>query len=146
MQQCQDMNLEQMTTTYEIIHKKRQLSCKGIARDLQIYGGLIVDLLLWKYLFLAGFVFWFMFSAIFKVVRYFLDRNILWAKFPNISGRICDLLRRIFGKISVFPVNHLSENWITAKRRDFSRQYSPSTKFYGFYLIDNKPSHVWVIF
>ena len=145
MQQCQEMNLAQMTTTYEIIRKKRQLSCKGIIRDLQIYGGLIVDLMLWSSLFFAGFVFWLMFSAIVKVFRYFSDRDILWAKFLNISGRTCDLLRRIFGKFSVFPVNHLPENWITVKRRDFCRQYSPSTKFYGYYLIGHKPSHAWVI-
>ena len=61
MQQWQEMNLAQMTTTYEIILKKRQLSCKGIARDLRIYGGLIVDLMLWRSLFVAGVVFWFMF-------------------------------------------------------------------------------------
>ena len=134
-----------MTTTYEIICKKQQLSCKGIARDLRIYGGLSVDLMLWKYLFFAGFVIWFMFSAIVKVFRYFSDRNILWANFPNISGRICDSLHRIFGRFCVFPVNHLSENWITVKRRDFCRQYSPSTKSYGFYLIDRKPGHAWVI-
>ena len=130
-----------MTRTYDIIRKKRQLSCKGIVRDLRIYGGLIVDLILWGSLFFAGFVFWFMFSAIVKVFR----NNIIWAKYPPISGRTCDLLRRIFGKFCVFTVNHLSENWITAKRRDFCHQYSRSTKFYGFYLIGNKPSHPWVI-
>ena len=134
-----------MTRTYEIILMKRQLSCKDIARDLRIYGGLIVDLMLWSSLFFAGFVFWFMISAIVKVFRYFWDRNIIWAKSPPISGRTCDLLRRIFGKFCVFPVNHLSDNWITAKRRDFCRQYSRSTKFYSFYLIGHKPSHAWVI-
>ena len=61
-----------MTRTYEIIRKKRQLSCKCIARDLRIYGGLTGDLILWGSLFFAGFVFWFMFSAIVKVFRYFL--------------------------------------------------------------------------
>ena len=86
-----------------------------------------------------------MFSAIVKVFRYFWDRNILRAKSPPISGRTGDLLRTIFGKFSVFPVNHLSENWIAAKRRDFCPQYSPSTNFYGFYLIGHQPSHAWVI-
>ena len=46
MQQCQGMNLAQMTRTYEIIIKKRRLSCKGIARDLRIYDGLIVNLMI----------------------------------------------------------------------------------------------------
>ena len=46
MQQCQVMNLAQITRTYEIILQKRQLSYKGIARDLRINGGLIVDLMI----------------------------------------------------------------------------------------------------
>ena len=52
--------------------------------------------------FLCSFVFWFMFSAIVKIYRYFWDRNILWAKSPPISGRTVDLLRTIFGKFCVF--------------------------------------------
>ena len=107
-QQYQEMNLAQMTRTYEIMLKKRQLSCKGIARDLRIYGLLIVV-----------FVFWFIFSTVVEVFRYFWDRNIPWAKSPPISGRTSDLIRKIFGKFCVFPVNHFSENWITAKRRIF---------------------------
>ena len=46
MQQCQEVNLAQTTRTYEIILQKRRLSCKGIARDLRIYGWLIVDLMI----------------------------------------------------------------------------------------------------
>ena len=114
-----------MTRIYEIILQKQQLSCKGIVHDLRIYGWLIVDLMIWSSFFFAVFLFWFMYSAIMKVVRYFWDRNILWAKFPPISGRTGDLLRRIFEKFCVFPINHLSENWITARRRDFCHQYSP---------------------
>ena len=72
------------------------------------------DLTIWKFLFFSGFVFWFLFSAIVKVLRYFWDRNILWAKLPPISGRTDDLLRTIFGKFYVCPVNHLLENWMTA--------------------------------
>ena len=73
------------------------------------------------------------------------DRNILWAKSPHISGRTDDLLRTIFGTFCVFPVNHLSENLITTKRKEFCHQYSPSTIFCGFYLIGQQPSHGWVI-
>ena len=124
-----------MTRTYEIILQTRQLSWKGIARFLRIYGGLMVDLVIWSSLFFAIFVFWFMFSAIVDVFRYFWDRNILWVKYPPICDRTGDLLRRIFGRFCVFLVNHLSENWITDKRRVFCHQYSPSTKFYGFNLI-----------
>ena len=120
MQQCQEMNLAKMTRTYEIILQKRKLSCKGIARDLRIYGGFIVDLMIFSSLFFAVFLFWFMFSAIVKVFRYFRDRNILWAKSPPISGITGDLLRRIFGKFCVFPVIHLSENWIANKKEIFS--------------------------
>ena len=80
-----------MTRTCERILQKRQLSCTGIFRDLRIYGGLIVDLMIWSPLFFAVFVFWFMFSAIVKVFRYFWDRNILWALSPPISGRTDDL-------------------------------------------------------
>ena len=96
-----------MTRTYEIILQKRQLSWNGIACDLRIYGGLIVDLMIWSSLFFAVFVFWFMFSAIVKVFRYFWDRNILWAKYPPISGNTGDLLRRIFGKFCVFSCQSL---------------------------------------
>ena len=78
MQQCQEMDLAQITRTYEIILQKRQLPCKGTALDLRIYGGLIVDLMIWSSLFVAVFVFWFMVSAIVKVFRYFWDRNILY--------------------------------------------------------------------
>ena len=85
MQQCQEMNLAQITKTYKIILEKRQLLCKGIGRDLRIYGGLIVDLM--SPLFCTVFVFWFMFYAIVRVFRYFWDRNILLAKYPPISGR-----------------------------------------------------------
>ena len=46
MQQCQEMNLAHMTRTYERIIQKRQLSCKGIDRDLRIYGWFIVDLMI----------------------------------------------------------------------------------------------------
>ena len=46
MQQCQEMNLAQMTRTCERIPQKRHLSCKGIARDLRIYSGLIFDLVI----------------------------------------------------------------------------------------------------
>ena len=135
-----------MTRTYEIITQKQQLSRKGIARDLRIYGGLIVDLMIWSSLFFAVFMFWFMFSAIVKVFRYFWDRNILWVKSPPISDRSGDLLGRIFGKFCVFPVNHLSENWITAKMRYFCHQFFSSTKFYCFFLIGHQPSHAWLIF
>ena len=146
MQQWQEKNLAQKTKTYEIILQERQLSCKGIARDLRIHGGLIVDLMIWSYLFIAVFVFWFMFSAIVKVFRYFWDSNTLWAKPLPISCRTGDLLRRIFGKFYVFTVNDLSENSITAKRRISCHQYFPSTKFYSLYLIGHQPSHAWVIF
>ena len=103
-----------MTKTYEIILMKRQLPCEGITRDPRIYGWLIFDLMIWSSIFFAVFVFWFMFSAIVKVFRNVLDRNILWAKSPPIVGRTGDLLSRIFGNFCVFPLNHLSENWITA--------------------------------
>ena len=46
MQQCQEMNLAQITRTCERMLQKRLLSCKGIAQDLRIYGGLVVDLAL----------------------------------------------------------------------------------------------------
>ena len=49
-----------------------------------------------------------------EIFRYFWDRSILWAKCSLISGRIDGLLRMIFGKLCVFPVKHLLENWITA--------------------------------
>ena len=139
-------NLAQMTRTYEIILQKRQLSCKGIACDLRIYSVLIVDLMIWSSLYFAVFVFWFMFSAIVKVFRYFWNCTILWAKSLPISGRTGDLLRWIFEKFCVFPVNHLSENWITAEKRIFCHQYSPSTKFYSLYLIGHQSSHARVIF
>ena len=125
MQQCPEMNLAQMTRTYEIILQKRQLSPKGIARDLRIYGGLIVDLMIWSSLFFEVFVFWFMFSAIVNVFLYFWNRNIIWAKSPPISDRTGDLLRRIVRKFCVFLVNHLSEKWITAKRRDLLSSIFP---------------------
>ena len=96
-----------MTRNYEIFLQKWQLSCKGITRDLQIYGGLIVDLIIWSSLFFAVFVFLFMFSAIGKVFRYFLGRDILWMKSPPISGRTCDLLRRILGEILCFSCQSL---------------------------------------
>ena len=102
MQQCQEMNLAQLTRTYEIILKKRQLSCKGIALDLRIRGGLIVDLMIGSSLFFAVFVFWFMFFVIGKDFRYFWDRNIPSVKSPLISGRTGDLLRRIFRKFCIF--------------------------------------------
>ena len=60
-----------MTRTSEIVLKKRQLSCKGIALDKRIYGGLIVDLMIWSPLFYAVFVFWFITFAIVKYFRYF---------------------------------------------------------------------------
>ena len=80
-----------------------------------------------------------------KFFRQFWDRNILWAKSPPISGSTDDLLRTIFGKLCVFPVIQLSENWIIDKRRDLCHQYSPRTQFYGFYFIGHQPSHAWVI-
>ena len=46
MQQCQEMDLAPMTRTFARILHKRQLSCQGIARDLRIYGRLIVDLMI----------------------------------------------------------------------------------------------------
>ena len=52
-----------MTRTYEIILQKRQLSCKGIAHDIRIYCGLIVDLMSWSSLFFVVFVFWFMYEG-----------------------------------------------------------------------------------
>ena len=146
MQQYQEMNLAKITSTCERILQMWQFSRTGIPRDLRVYGGLIIYLMIWNTLFFAVFMFWFMFSAIVKVFSYFWDRNILWAKYPSISGRTGDLLLRIFGKVCVLPVNHLSENWITAKRRDFCHQYSHNTNFYGFYLNGHRPSHAWVIF
>ena len=92
-----------MTRTYEIILQKRQLSCKVIAPDSRIYGGLIVDLMICNSFFFAVFVFWFAFSAIVKGFPYFCDRSIFWAKVPPIFDRT----GRIFGKFCVFPVNHL---------------------------------------
>ena len=41
----QEMNLAKMTRICEKILQKGQLACKGIARDLRIYRGLIVDLM-----------------------------------------------------------------------------------------------------
>ena len=116
MQQCQEKNLAQMTRTNEIILQKRQLPCKGIARDLRIYGGLIIDLLI-RFLFFAVFVFIFMFSAIVKVFRYFwiatsFERNL--RLFP-----IEATVAIYYARFCVFPVNCLSENWFTEKRRDF---------------------------
>ena len=90
-----------MTRTCESILQKRQLSCTDISRDLRIYGGLIVDLMVWSSFFFAVFVFWFMFSAIVKVFCYFWDRNILWAKSPPISCRTDDFYAR-FSKGFVF--------------------------------------------
>ena len=119
MQQCQELNLAHLTRTYEIILQQRHLSCKGIARDLRIYAGLIVDLMIWSSLFIVVFVFWFISFAIVNVFRYFWDRNILRAKSPPICDRTGDLLCRMFGNFCVFPVNHLPENWITAKRTNF---------------------------
>ena len=132
MQQCQEMNLVQMTKTCERILKKRQLSCKGIAQDIRIYSGLIVDRIIWSSLFFAVFVFRFIFSTIVKIFRYFSDRNILGVKSPPFSGRTGNLLPTISGTFCVFPVNHLSANLITAQRRDFNHQYSPSMNFYVF--------------
>ena len=145
MQQYQEKNLPKMTRTCEIILQKRQLSYTDISRDLRINGGLIVDLMIWKFLFFSVFVFWFMFSAFMKVFRYFWDRNILWAKSSPISDRTDDLLRTIFENFCVFPVNHLLENWFTAKRRDFCHQNSPCTNFYVLDLIGHQPSNAWVI-
>ena len=64
MQQNQEMNLAQMTRTSEIILQKRQLSCKGIASDVRIYGGLIVDLMIWSYIF---------FGSICVLIHFFRD-------------------------------------------------------------------------
>ena len=114
---------------------------QGTPRDLRIYGALIVNLMMLSSLLFAIFVLSFMLSAIVKVFRDFWDRNILSAKSPPISDRTGDLLCLLFGKFYVFPVNHLSENWITAKRSDFCCQYSPSTNFYDFYLIGHQPNH-----
>ena len=46
MQLNQEMNIAQENRTCERILHKRQLSCNGIAGDLRIYGGLIVDLMI----------------------------------------------------------------------------------------------------
>ena len=62
-----------------------------------------------------------MFPAIVKVFRYFFGVNILFAKSPPISDRSGDLLRKIFGEC--FGFSWQSEKWITAKTRDFCRQY-----------------------
>ena len=78
-------------------HTDATISCKVIARDLRIYGGLIVALVIWSSIFFAVFVFWFMFSAI---VRFFVtfgiaisfERNLrpfpieLASYYPGFSG------------------------------------------------------------
>ena len=86
-----------------------------------------------KFPFLCSFYVFIHVFVIVKVFRYFLDRNIISAKSPTISGRTGDLLLTMFGKFYVPSVNHLSENQITAKRRVFFHQYSPSMNFYSFY-------------
>ena len=133
-----------MTRTCEKILHIRHLSCKGIAQDLRIYGGLIVVLMIWSFLFFAVFVLIYV-PAIMKVCCYLRGWNILRAKSLPISGRTGNLLRKIFGKFHIFPINHLSENLIIAQRRYLCHQYSHSTKFYGFYLIVHQPNHAWVI-
>ena len=57
MQENQKMNLAKMTRTCERILQKQQSSCTVIYRDLWIYGGLVVDLIIRSSLFFAVFVF-----------------------------------------------------------------------------------------
>ena len=96
-----------MTRIYEIILQKQQLSCKGIVHDLRIYGWLIVDLMIWSSFFFAVFLFWFMYSAIMKVVRYFWDRNILWAKFPTYFRKNWRFITQDFRKVLCFSYQSL---------------------------------------
>ena len=60
-----------MTRSCGKILQKWQLTCTGTAPDLRIYGGLIVNLMIWSSLLYAVFMFWFIFFAIVKVFRYF---------------------------------------------------------------------------
>ena len=113
------MNLAKITRTCENILHKRQTDKTGMIRDPRVYVGFIFDLMFCRSLFFAVFVFWFMFSAIMKVFRYFRDRNILYAKYPPISDSTDNLLRTIFRKFCVFPFKNLSENLIPDKRRYF---------------------------
>ena len=121
-----------MTRTYDIIPQKRPMSCKGIVRDLRIYGGLIVDLMIWSNLFFAGFMIWFLFSAIIKVFRYFWDRNILWAKYPPISGITGDYYAGFSGSFVFFLSITCQRTGLLLKKRFFVIDIPLARHFTGF--------------
>ena len=133
-----------MTRTCERILQKWQLSCTSISQDLRIYGGLIVDLMIWSSLSLQFLCFdscfpqlW-EFFVTFEITASF-ERNI--HLFPVELTIYYARFSRSF--VFFLPIT-CQRTGLLLKEEIFCHQYSPWTNFHGFYLIGHQPSHAWV--
>ena len=122
MQQCKEMNLAQMTRTYEIILQTRQLSWTGIASDRHInlwwVNCLFDDL---KFRFLCSFcVLIQVFFCQCKSFPLLLGSRHPLSKIASNYRETWCFITQDFRKVLCLSCKSLSDNWITAEQRDYS--------------------------